>query len=98
MRLCFLCFFVAKMLAFAFLMKHMMTAELIDSLFNAELPEASHWETQYPPRELRADAIVTRFAPSPTGFLHTGGVYTAMLAKKSRSPLWGRVFCKNRRH
>ena len=59
----------------------MLTAELIDSLFDAELPEPSHWETKYAPRELPAGAIVTRFAPSPTGFLHTGGVYTATLGK-----------------
>jgi glutamyl-tRNA synthetase len=59
----------------------MLTTELINSLFDAALPEPSHWESQYPPRDLPPGAIVTRFAPSPTGFLHTGGVYIATLGK-----------------
>jgi glutamyl-tRNA synthetase len=59
----------------------MLTAEFINTLFDAELPEPSHWESAYPPRNLPPGAIVTRFAPSPTGFLHTGGVYTANLGK-----------------
>src|SRR4029450_12998850 len=59
----------------------MLTTELINSLFDTALPEPSHWESHYPPRDLPAGAIVTRFAPSPTGFLHTGGVYIATLGK-----------------
>ena len=59
----------------------MLTSELINSLFDAELPEPAHWESHYPPRDLPPGAFVTRFAPSPTGFLHTGGVYTATVAK-----------------
>jgi glutamyl-tRNA synthetase len=59
----------------------MLTPEAINKLFDAELPEPSHWEFLNPPRDLPAGAIVTRFAPSPTGFLHTGGVYVATLGK-----------------
>src|SRR6185312_8704405 len=59
----------------------MLTAEIINTLFDAELPEPSHWESAYPIRSLPPGAVVTRFAPSPTGFLHTGGVYTANLGK-----------------
>lgn len=55
----------------------MLSPELIDSLFPAELPSAAHWAERYPPRALPAGAQVTRFAPSPTGWLHIGAVYTA---------------------
>jgi glutamyl-tRNA synthetase len=52
---------------------------VIDSLFPADLPEPRHWEDRYPPRDLPADAEVTRLGPSPTGFLHIGGVYIATI-------------------
>src|ERR1700749_1180933 len=55
----------------------MLSVELIDSLLPADLPAPSHWEERYPPRSLPAGAEVTRFAPSPTGWLHIGAIYTA---------------------
>ena len=35
-------------------------------------------EKRYPPRELPEGAKVTRFAPSPTGFIHMGNLYGAL--------------------
>jgi len=32
-------------------------------------------------RELQPGAMVTRFAPSPTGFMHLGGVYVSLINK-----------------
>jgi glutamyl-tRNA synthetase len=55
----------------------MLSQELVDSLFPSELPAPGHWARRYPPRELPAGTEVTRFAPSPTGWLHIGGVFTA---------------------
>ncbi len=57
----------------------MLSQHLIDSLFPPDLPEPEHWERRYPPRDLPEGAKVTRFAPSPTGFLTIGGVFTATI-------------------
>ena len=38
-----------------------------------------YYETLYPERNLSEDAIVTRFAPSPTGFVHMGSLLTAFI-------------------
>ena len=44
-------------------------------------------EEKYPPRNLPEGAKATRFAPSPTGFVHIGGVYQTMWAKGLRTSL-----------
>lgn len=38
-------------------------------------------EAKYPPRQLPEGAMVTRFAPSPTGFVHIGGIYASLISK-----------------
>ena len=54
--------------------------ELADLIFpNAK--DYTFYETKYPKRELPEGAIVTRFAPSPTGFVHIGGIYQSLIAK-----------------
>lgn len=54
---------------------------LVSLLFPNPLPTLVELEERYPPRSLPENAVVTRFAPSPTGSMHIGGVYIAMLAK-----------------
>lgn len=53
------------------------------TLANLLFPDLPHTpeslELLYPPRTA---PVVTRFGPSPTGFLHIGGVYTSLLSER----------------
>ncbi|UMB68175.1 glutamate--tRNA ligase [Mycobacterium paraterrae] len=66
----------------------------VDRLFPADLPEPGQWEQRYPPRDLPAEAQVTRLAPSPTGFIHLGGIYTAMIDLSVARETGGRYFVR----
>jgi glutamyl-tRNA synthetase len=72
----------------------MLDRAVIDSLFPTDLPEPAHWEERYPPRSLPDGARVTRFAPSPTGFVHIGGIYTAMIAQDVAHASGGSFFVR----
>ena len=52
-------------------------------------------EKRYPKRDLPEGAMVTRFAPSPTGFLHTGSLFTSLVssyfAKQSKGVFFIRL-------
>jgi glutamyl-tRNA synthetase len=56
--------------------------ELTKLLFNNINQTIGDYESLYPPRQLSPDAMVTRFAPSPTGFLHIGGLFTCLINER----------------
>ena len=43
-----------------------------------DLLPLDEYEKTYPARELEKGAEVTRLAPSPTGFIHLGNLYSAL--------------------
>lgn len=54
--------------------------ELADLIF-PDAKDIEYYENKYPKRNLKEGAVVTRFAPSPTGFMHIGGLYQALVAR-----------------
>jgi len=66
-------------------------------LANLIFPDAkdiSYYEEKYPERDLSEGAIVTRFAPSPTGFVHIGGLYQALVARTAANKTKGVFFLR----
>lgn len=55
--------------------------DLADLIFPNSKP-ITYYEEKYPNRDVPEGAVVTRYAPSPTGFMHIGGLYQALIAKK----------------
>ena len=60
----------------------MTTTDLANLIFPNINKTIDDLEKLYPSRNLTPDAEVTRFAPSPTGFLHTGSLFTSFIGKK----------------
>lgn len=54
----------------------------IDKIFPNTLPTVEEIEAKYKRRNLDDGAKVTRIAPSPTGFMHIGGIYTALICER----------------
>lgn len=61
-------------------------------------PEAQYTldelEAKFPPRDLPEGARVTRFGPSPTGFMHIGGLYTSLVSRRLAHQSGGKFFLR----
>ena len=55
--------------------------QLAEILFPDVKETPEQVESKYPKREIAEGAMVLRFAPSPTGFLHTGGVFMSLIGR-----------------
>lgn len=64
------------------------------NLIFPDAKEITYYEEKYPERNLKEGAIVTRFAPSPTGFVHIGGLYQSVIARKLATQTDGVFFLR----
>ncbi len=68
--------------------------ELADLIF-PDAKDISYYEEKYPERDLPEGAVVTRFAPSPTGFVHIGAleqcIVETLLVKQNKGVLILRI-------
>ncbi|WP_024613900.1 glutamate--tRNA ligase [Clostridium sp. Ade.TY] len=55
---------------------------LANLIFKNELKTPEYYLEKYPKRNLKEGAKVVRYAPSPTGFQHIGGVYAALINER----------------
>ena len=56
--------------------------KLANLIFKEELKTPQYYLEKYPERNLKEGARVVRYAPSPTGFQHIGGVYAALINER----------------
>ena len=68
--------------------------ELAELIFPDIKETVADLEKRFPKRNLPEGAEVTRFAPSPTGFLHTGSLFTALICRKVATQSGGVFFVR----
>lgn len=61
----------------------MTNKDLADLIFPNITKTIKDYEEMYPKRDLSEGAVVTRFAPSPTGFVHMGSLLAAFVERKA---------------
>jgi glutamyl-tRNA synthetase len=55
---------------------------LANGIFPRDLPTVDDVFSKYPKRKLAGGQKVTRYAPSPTGFMHIGNLYSALVSER----------------
>jgi glutamyl-tRNA synthetase len=68
--------------------------ELANLLFGEKKILPEDLEKRYPPRRLPEGAIVTRVGPSPTGFMHIGTIYAALIPERAAHQTGGVFFLR----
>ncbi|MGL4109472.1 glutamate--tRNA ligase [Clostridium sp. LP20] len=68
--------------------------KLADILFPNIEKTPEYYLEKYPKRNLKEGAVVTRYAPSPTGFQHIGGVFAALINERLASQTDGVFFLR----
>ena len=61
----------------------MTNKDLADLIFPNITKTIEDYEKMYPKRNLPESAVVTRFAPSPTGFVHMGSLLASFIERKA---------------
>ena len=56
--------------------------KLAELLFPNITESIADLEKRFPKRDLPEGAEVTRFAPSPTGYMHIGGLYASLISSR----------------
>ena len=68
--------------------------KLAELLFPNITKTPEDYEKEYPPRDLPEGAMVTRMAPSPTGFIHLGNLYGALADERLAHTTGGVCFLR----
>ena len=71
-----------------------MNKELVERLLPGLNHDINYYEKMYPKRDLGEGAIVTRYAPSPTGFVHLGNLFMLSIARKMARQTNGIVYMR----
>jgi len=71
-----------------------MTHAIAELLYPHVTRTPADWLEIYPPRALPQGAYVTRYAPSPTGFVHIGSIYASLVARRAAHQTGGVFFLR----
>ena len=72
----------------------MTNKDLANLMFPSIKHDTDFYENKYKDRNLKEGAIVTRYAPSPTGFVHMGALYASFIASHMAHQTDGVMFLR----